>query len=142
MGALLTPDDLAPFITVDPPRAEAMISDAESLAMAVAPCLSSEGLSDVTRAAAAGIVRRAVIRWHENGAGRTARQQAAGPFSVSDTTAAPQGLFFPAEINALVDLCRATTGDAFMVDMTGLGGEPQNPLERAWVNGPTPPTGV
>lgn len=110
--AFLTREDLDPFVTIEAVKAEAMIADAEAQAAMAAPCLSEPGqLTDAQRAAVLAILRRAVIRWDETGTG-VVTQQSAGVFSQSiDTTrSAPRGLFWPSEIAALQDICKAAAG--------------------------------
>lgn len=108
----LETEDLAPFAKIDEGKAMAMIADAESTAASVAPCLTDPAvqLSDTHKAAIKAVLRRAVLRWHEVGTGAVS-QQTAGPFgqSVDTTKSAPRGLFWPSEISALQEICKAAS---------------------------------
>lgn len=112
----LTPDDLAPFATIDQDKALAMIEDALALASRVAPCIRDEDFeyADAARA----IIRGAVLRWHDAGSG-AAVQQTAGPFSQTfDNRQTRRGMFWPTEINDLAALCAdSSSGKAFEVDL-------------------------
>ena len=109
----LTPGDLAAFATIPPAKAQAMIDDAEATAATVAPCLTDPSKLDAIQSQAVmSILRRAILRWHEVGSGAVS-QQTAGPFSQSVDTirASSRGLFWPTEITALQDVCKAVTGE-------------------------------
>ena len=113
----VTPGDLEAFATIDAAKAAAMIEDAEAMAALAAPCLSDpEFQSDVPRVAAVkAILRGAILRWHEAGAGALSQKtQTAGPFNQSesfDTRQQRRGMFWPSEITQLRDLCDAFNGD-------------------------------
>lgn len=111
----LTPADLAPFATIDQSKAEAMIEDAESMAVLAAPCiLDPEFLGfGVVKA----ILRTAILRWNDSGSGAVT-QTVAGSFSQTiDTTNIRRGLFWPSEIDQLRNLCAGgVSGQAFEVD--------------------------
>lgn len=112
----LTPADLAPFATIDEAKAQAMIDDALALAATVAPCILEDTFTQ--EGAARAILRGAIIRWHESGAGGVT-QQTAGPFSQSiDTRQVRRGMFWPSEITQLQELCRDgdPTTQAFAID--------------------------
>lgn len=119
--AILTPADLAPFADIDPAKAEAMIEDAEAMAALAAPCITHEGFLDPSRKAAVkAVLRGAVLRWHEAGAGAVT-QQGAGPFQQTiDTRQVRKGMFWPSELSQLRDLCAAYRGAepdvAFSID--------------------------
>lgn len=118
---IIDPDDLAPFATIDPAKAQAMIEDATAIAYRVAPCLKTATDVDVL-AAAKAILRGAVLRWNDSGSGAyTAHQVAVGAVSQSETFDNRQirrGMFWPSEITDLQDLCKSATDDsgAFSVD--------------------------
>lgn len=123
--AYLTPTDLAPFAEIDEAKAEAMIADAVAQAILAAPCLATEAdLDDNQLAAVLSVLRGAVLRWDEVGAGGavTQHQQTAGPFSDGKTFFQPQRrtLFWPSEIEQLQTICAAVSGavddGAFAVD--------------------------
>lgn len=114
----LTPDDLAPFATIEAAKAQAMIDDALALAARVAPCITSADFAH--EAAARAILRGAILRWNEAGTGAM-QQQTSGPFSHTiDTRQQRRGMFWPSEISQLQELCRDgdPTGQAFSVDTT------------------------
>ena len=48
MASFLTVDDLEPFATIDPVKADAMIEDAEALAALAAPCIMAAEFTNVT----------------------------------------------------------------------------------------------
>jgi hypothetical protein len=114
MDDYLVDVDLAPFADIDEAKASAMIADATAQAILAAPCLAEPAnLTDHQRAAVKAVLRGAILRWDEAGAGGvTQHQQTAGPFSESMTIAAPQrrGLFWPTELEQLEAVCKAVTG--------------------------------
>ena len=105
----LTPDDLAPFATIEAAKAAAMIADAEAMAGSVAPCLAdaTTPLTQAQIAAVRAVLRRAVLRWHDLGNGAVT-QRTTGPFgeTVDTSRNSPRGLFWPAEIADLQAVCR------------------------------------
>ena len=142
----LTLSDLTPFADIDEAKALAMIEDAEAMAVLAAPCISSpEFAADVVKVAALkAILRGAILRWNDAGSGAVV-QQGAGPFQQTvDTSKTRRGMFWPSEIEQLRNLCSGSaSGDAFMVDMTGVADAPPLLSSRPdlwfqWVN-PTPP---
>ncbi|MFE3060592.1 hypothetical protein [Nocardia sp. NPDC059239] len=104
MGDFIQPADLAPFATIPEPKALAMIADAEAMAKLSAPCLKTLGdLTDEQKAAAKAIIRGAVLRWADVGAG-SVTTKTAGPFGQTvDTTR--RNLYWPSEIKQLQDIC-------------------------------------
>lgn len=118
---LITISDLAPFATIDPDKAQAMVDDAISQAVVYAPALEDmASLSVVQIAAAKAILRAAILRWNEVGAGGvTTVTQTAGSFSSSqtnDTTHQRRGVFWPSEITALQSIVK-TPSRPFALDM-------------------------
>lgn len=114
----LIPADLAPFATIEPAKAQAMIDDALALAARVAPCITEATFEH--DAAARAILRGAVLRWNDTGTGALT-QQGAGPFQMSvDTRQTRRGMFWPSEIRQLQELCRDGNpqGQAFSIDTT------------------------
>jgi hypothetical protein len=90
MGIFISAADLAPFATIDPAKADAMIEDAEALAVLAAPALEQAGdLSTTQLAAVKAILRTALLRWDEAGTGAVTTQ-ATGPFSMALDTRAPR----------------------------------------------------
>lgn len=121
----LTPSDLAPFADIDEVKAQAMVDTALARAARVAPCIRDDSLSADNAEAAKGVIRDAVLRWHEAGNGAV-RQQTAGPFSQSVDTRSPRrGLFWPSEVDELQAICRDHSGaapaGAYSVDTVGVG---------------------
>lgn len=116
--ALLEADDLASFATIESDKAEVMVADAIAQATLVAPCLSDEtSLTDLQVAQAKSVLRQAVLRWQEAGAG-VVTQQAVGPFQQSlDTRQTRRAMFWPSEISTLQKICKTDRdGGVFSVD--------------------------
>jgi hypothetical protein len=117
MVRFLEASDLAPFASIDPAKAEAMIEDAEAMALLAAPCIA-----DVTFAATAplkAILRGAVLRWNEAGTGAV-QSQTAGAYGVTlDTRQERRGMFWPSEITALQNLCAMNQGGAYTISLAG-----------------------
>lgn len=112
----LVPADLAPFATIDPVKAQAMIDDALALASRVAPCINDADFAYPD--AAKAIIRGAVLRWNEAGSG-AAQSVQSGPFATTmDTRTQRRGMFWPSEIADLAGLCSDSTagGKAFEID--------------------------
>lgn len=109
--------DLKDFATIDPAKAQAMIEDAEAMAVLAAPCLDSDVLTARQLGAVRAILRGAVLRWNETGSGAM-QTQAAGPFSATvDTRQERRGMFWPSEIAALRGVCGTVKPKAaFTVD--------------------------
>lgn len=113
----LTPDDLAPFAEIAPAKATEMIADAVALAARVAPCILTEDFEHA--AAAKAIIRGAILRWNEVGAGGYVQQQeTTGPFSQAVSVSTQRkGMFWPSEINDLQQLClESGAGGIFSYD--------------------------
>src|SRR5690349_10969422 len=103
MGTFLNVDDLAPFATIDAAKAEAMIEDAEAMAVLAAPCITGDGFA--YGSAVRAILRGAVLRWNDSGSGALQSQQA-GAFGMTvDTRQERRGMFWPSEIVALQSFC-------------------------------------
>lgn len=111
---MLTPADLAPFAVIEEAKAVAMIEDAMSMAVLVAPCLADDSeieLKPSQVATVKAILRRAVLRWNDAGTGAIV-QESTGPWSQTvDTTRSSKSLFWPSEVNDLQAVCRAAGGD-------------------------------
>lgn len=129
----ITIDDLIPFSPdINPVKAQAMIEDALARAALIAPCINDADFphSDAAKA----ILRGAILRWDDAGAGVVV-QWGAGSFQESvDTRQQRKSLFWPSEIVDLQGLCADGGEDAYMVDMTGLGVTSTNPLSGAVIN--------
>lgn len=116
MGTFLTVNDLAPFATIGLAKAEAMIDDAEAMAVLAAPCINDVGFAYGT--AVKAILRGAVLRWNDSGSGAL-QAQTAGPFGQTlDTRQERRGMFWPSEIVALQSLC-ASRGGVYSVSLAG-----------------------
>lgn len=117
----LTNADLAPFATISDDKADAMIADAEAMAVLVAPCLTATefGSDPVNVNAVKAILRGAILRWNDAGSGAVV-QQSAGPFSQTvDQSKIRKGMFYPSEIVQLQNLCGDTGRSAYSVDTVG-----------------------
>lgn len=114
---LLTTADLAPFATIEPAKADAMVASAVAMAATVAPCVVGDDFTDPNKLEAVkSILRDAVLRWNDAGSG-AAQTQTAGPFSQTlDTRQQRRGMFWPSEIEQLQGLCRSGSSGAFSVD--------------------------
>jgi len=117
VGDFIDPSDVQRFASdLTEPVAEAMIEDAEAMAVLVAPCLADLGEDDPKRGAVKAILRAAILRWHEAGAG-SVQTEVAGPFSKTVQYQGRRSMFQPAEIQQLQGLCAsAGAGKAFAVD--------------------------
>lgn len=121
MTEFLTPTDLSPFASIADEKAEQMIADATALAVLAAPCLADTDednpLTAAQVAAAKAVLRAAVLRWNDAGAGART-QETVGPFSQSlDTSQPRRGMFWPSEITQLQDVCAgADSTGAYSVD--------------------------
>ena len=111
--------DLQPFAPdLDAARGNAMIADAEAMAIMAAPCLEMASLTVRQAQAVKAVLRAAVLRWHERGTGaKTTVQQTAGPFSQTEgfdtrTLERQSGLFWPDEIASLQRVCEAVDSDS------------------------------
>lgn len=117
MGTFLNVTDLAPFATIESAKAEAMIEDAEAMALLAAPCLADAGFTYAT--AVKAILRGAVLRWNDSGSGAL-QAQTAGPFGQTiDTRQERRGMFWPSEITALQNLCGNTGGGVYTTSLAG-----------------------
>jgi hypothetical protein len=117
MGTFLSVEDLAPFATIDAAKAEAMIEDAEAMALLAAPCIAVEGFA--YGAAVKAILRSAVLRWNDTGTGAAQTVQS-GPFAQTlDTRQERRGMFWPSEIVSLQSLCADSQGGVYSVSLAG-----------------------
>jgi hypothetical protein len=121
MGTFLVVEDLAPFATIEAAKANAMIDDAEAMALLAAPCIAADGFAYTT--AVKAILRGAVLRWNDSGSGALQAQQA-GPFGQTlDTRQERRGMFWPSEIVSLQSLCADAQGGVYSTSLAG----PTNP---------------
>lgn len=124
MGKFLEPADLTPFSSIDENKAQAMIADAESMAVLVAPCINSDGFSNF--GAVRAILRGAVLRWNDAGTGAI-QAQTAGPFGQTiDTRQERRGMFWPSDIEQLQNLC--ATGSVYTTSLAGTDGDYSRPF--------------
>lgn len=116
-GPLITPADLASFAKIDPAKAAAMIDDALGLAEVHAPCINSPEFAH--RRAAKAILRGAILRWNEAGAGAAVTKNAGIYGQTVDTRQPRKAMFFPSEIDQLKQLCRSDDDDsgAYSIDL-------------------------
>lgn len=118
----ITPADLAPFATIEPAKAAAMIEDALGMAALIAPCILTEEFAHP--AAAKAVLRGAILRWNDTGSGGKVTQAALGYSQTVDTSQPRRQMFWPSEIEQLQKMCtdpNAETG-AFAVDTVACGG--------------------
>lgn len=117
MGTFLNVSDLDPFASIELSKAEAMIEDAEAMAVLAAPCITAGDFTHLT--AVKAILRAAVLRWNDAGTGAL-QAQTAGIFGQTlDTRQERRGMFRPEEIISLQNLCGMTRGGAYTVSMAG-----------------------
>lgn len=117
MGTFLNVSDLAPFATIETAKANAMIDDAEAMALLAAPCIAAVGFVHAT--AVRAILRGAVLRWNDSGSGALQAQQA-GPFGQTlDTRQERRGMFWPSEIVSLQSLCADSQGGVYSTSLAG-----------------------
>ena len=129
MGTFLDSSDLDPFATVDPVKADAMIEDAEAMAVLAAPCITAVGFAN--GAAVKAILRGAILRWNDTGSGAF-QQQSAGPFGVTvDTRQERRGMFWPSEIASLQNLCATNQGGVYSVSLAGPDPDPLGSIPLA-----------
>lgn len=120
----LEPSDLDPFADIPLAKAQAMIEDAESMALLAAPCIADDDFDNA--GAVLAILRGAIIRWVDAGSGAL-QSQTTGPFGQTlDTRQERRGMFWPSEISQLQGLC----GVSASVYSTSLAGP--DPDEGYW----------
>lgn len=113
---LLTPADLTNFATIDAGKAVAMIEDAVAVAEFHAPYIADPGFAH--RRAAKSILRGAILRWNEAGAGAVVSQTSGMYGQTIDNRQPRKAMFYPSEIDQLRKLCRPDDdkGGAFNID--------------------------
>jgi len=113
----LTVDDLIPFASIDGVKAQAMIDDAEAMAVLAAPCITADGFTNA--AVVKAVLRGAVLRWNDAGSGAM-QAETAGVFSRTlDTRQERRGMFWPSEIVQLQSLCAGAEGGVYSVSLAG-----------------------
>lgn len=132
MGTFIGPTDLAPFATIEAGKSAAMISDAEAMAILTAPCLAglvvvppdetteAAAIRTTKLAAVKALLRGAILRWNDAGAGAIT-QETTGPFGRSiDTRQTRKSMFWPSELEQLQGICSdGASSAAFSVDILG-----------------------
>ena len=114
MGVFITPEDLAPFAEIESVKAEAMIADAEAMAVLAAPRLATLETGSPHIASVRAVLRGAILRWHESGSGAIT-QTAVG--QMSQSIAPRRSMFWPSEIEYLRSIGGPEdSGKAFAVD--------------------------
>lgn len=122
MGQFVSYSDLTPFADIDPVKAEAMIEDAEAMALLTAPCLADLPEDSPKRGSVKAVARTAILRWNDAGAGAL-QQVSAGPFQQSVQPQSRRAMFYPSEIEHLRNLCKGDDGGkAFAIDTVPTGG--------------------
>ena len=128
--AFLEPSDLEPFATIDATKAQAMIDDAEAMAVLVAPCIEADDFTK--QAAVKAILRGAVLRWNDSGSGAL-QAQTAGPFGQTlDTRQERRGMFWPSDIEQLQNLCGVEGGSNYTVSLAGPDADLTAPYYLGW----------
>jgi hypothetical protein len=131
MGTFLDPNDLDPFATIDPLKADAMIEDAEAMAVLVAPCIAAAGFAHA--AALKAILRGAILRWNDSGTGAI-QAQTAGPFGQTlDTRQERKAMFWPSEIEQLQNLCSDLGGGLYTTSLAGPDPSTSTTMSDQWV---------
>lgn len=126
MGDFIDVSDLEPFATIEETKAEAMIADAEAMALLAAPCIAAEDFT--SGAAVKAVLRAAILRWSTAGDGAVQSQQA-GPFGVTlDTRQERRGMFWPSEITSLQNLCADALGGAYTLSLAGPDPDPDESI--------------
>lgn len=121
MAAIVTPEDILPFIVIGATKLEAMIKGAEAMAALAAPCIREEAFStDPDRVEQLKtIIIGAILRWEESGTGAKI-VQTAGPFQTTLDNTQRRGMYWPSEITQLRDICaqykNAGKQTAFSID--------------------------
>ena len=96
--------------------AELFIRDAVAMAVTIAPGLKTADQD--TQDAAAGVIRGAIVRWGEAGAGGVASQsKTMGPFSTQESYRQRSSMFFPSEEALLKRLADSASRRVYSVDM-------------------------
>lgn len=119
MGQFIQASDLTPFADIDEAKAEAMIEDAEAMAVLTAPCIADLDSDDPKRGSAKAILRAAILRWDAAGTGAV-QQVSAGPFQQTIQAQSRRSMFWPSEIDQLQSLCKQD-GKAYAVDTVADG---------------------
>ena len=127
MGDFIQRTDLDAFATIDPAKADAMIEDAEAQAILAAPCIpglidgppdespEDRAVRQAKLAAIKSVLRAAILRWDESGAGAI-QTQTSGPFTQTMQYPGRRSMFWPKELEQLQGICKTEDAKAFSVD--------------------------
>lgn len=111
---------LSPGVSVE--AAEAMIRAVTARAVAVAPCIAGDALSEAQTELVRAIILDAVSRWSASGGG-SVQSQTAGPFGYTvDTRQDRKGTFLRSEFDDLQAVCddlRGASREAFSITLGG-----------------------
>lgn len=100
---------LSPGTSVE--KATAMIRAVTARAVAVAPCIAGDQLTDVHREIVSAVLLDAVSRWAATGGG-SAQQMTSGPFGfTADTRQERRGTFLKSEFDDLQAICEEIAGE-------------------------------
>ena len=117
MAIEITPAELRAYgLDITDETAELFIRDAVAMAVTIAPGLKTADQD--TQDAAAGVIRGAIVRWGEAGAGGiSSRLQVAGPFTQQEAYRQRTSMFFPSEEALLKRLADSASRRVYSVDM-------------------------
>ena len=130
---------LSPSVTVE--QAEAMIRAVTARAVAVAPCIAGDSLTEAHQEAVRAVILDAVTRW-VNTAGGAAQSMSSGPFQFqADTRQERRGTFLKSEFDDLRSICDELVGassEAFSINLyhrpvARIGVRWDSAVERGWV---------
>lgn len=111
---------LSPGVSVE--AAEAMIRAVTARAVAIAPCIASDALSEAQAELVRAVILDAVTRWSTSGGGAV-QAQTAGPFGYTvDTRQDRKGTFLASEFDDLRNVCDQMGGasrEAFSIHLGG-----------------------
>ena len=99
---------------VPEPRLQSMIDDAMATAARHAPCILSGELSDADAAFAKALIRGAILRWAEAGAGVRKTETFGAHSYTLETQQSRYGMFYDREISDLKDLCGSSASSVRM----------------------------
>lgn len=116
MGRIITVEDLQPFgPEASEAQLNALIDDAEAVAMRLVPCLDAAGDQELW-AVAKAVLRRAILRSVEQGSGAVQSMTAGIYGQTLDTrTPASRGIFYPSEEAQLRELCAGSASRGIRV---------------------------
>lgn len=119
MGDFLTSADLTEFVPapLKTALADALIEDAEAMALIVAPCLNPiDDLTATQKAAVKAVLRQAVVRRYTAGDG-TLTMEMAGAFQYQNSINPAGNTLWPSEIERLKLICSSSGRGAAIIDV-------------------------